>query len=82
MRLQIDGLTSEERNLLDVIWGMDTREELAAYYRKQNKRTRQKIDVLIELLRLAMTDQQVDKDKHTLDACRLLKEIGIDCYGA
>ena len=82
MRLQIDGLSEEERNLLDIIWGMDTREELAAYYRKQDRYTRQKIDVLIELLRLAVTDQEVERAGSTLEACRLLKTIGIVCYGA
>lgn len=82
MRVQIDGLSAEERKLMDVLWALDSREELTAFYKKQNRATRQKIDLLIELLQLAVTDEKVEKAGHTLDACRLLKTIGIDCYGA
>jgi hypothetical protein len=81
MAIQIDGLSKEERKLLDIIWNLKSKEELAAFYLKQNYLVRQTLDLLIELLKYAAIDEEVEKAKHTLDACRMLKEIGIDCYG-
>jgi hypothetical protein len=81
MGIQIDGLSKEERKLLDHIWGLKSKEQLAAFYLKSNKTTRRKIDLLIELLKYAAIDEEVEKAGHTVEACHMLKEIGIDCYG-
>lgn len=78
MGIQIDGLSKAERQLLDHIWGLKSKEELAAFYLKSNKATRRKIDLLIELLKYAAIDEEVEKAGHTVEASRMLRDIGID----
>lgn len=78
MAIQIDGLSKEERALLDIIWNLKSKEELAAFYKKQNYMVRQTIDLLIELLKYAAIDEEVEKAGHTVEASRMLRDIGID----
>lgn len=78
MGIQIDGLSKEERKLLDHIWGLKSKEQLAAFYLKSNMATRRKIDLLIELLKYAAIDEEVEKAGHTVEASRMLRDIGID----
>jgi hypothetical protein len=78
MASQIDGLSSLERALLDKIWAMKTREELATFYGKQDRAIRKKIDLLIDLLKLAAIDEDLQRNGSTLEGDRMLREIGID----
>ena len=80
MTIQIDGLSPAEKTLLNIIWKCDSREDLAKFYGKQNRVVKKKLDLLIELLCYAYTDEEVERAGHTVEACHMLKQIGIDCY--
>jgi hypothetical protein len=78
MAIKIDGLTDSERELLDKIWAMKSREELASFYGKCDRPTRKKIDLLIELLKYAAIDEEMEKSGDTRLAVKMLKGIGIE----
>ena len=56
----LQGLTEEDVSILDAIWALDTFEELQSYLKSLSSQKRQKANTLIELVRLADTDDRVE----------------------
>lgn len=78
MAIQIDGLSPAEKKLLNIIWKCDSREQFVKFYGEQSRVVKKKIDLLLELLRYAVTDEEVERAGHTVEASRMLRDIGID----
>jgi len=58
--IQLEGLTTKQSVLCDVIWRLDTRERVDAFIRTLPKKDRMDAEVLVELMILAYIDEVED----------------------
>ena len=72
---RIEGLTKADVELLDTMWAIDTTDDLAAFIAKQTPGVQKRIRVLLELIKLADTDQEDDVSM----AQSMLRNIGVKC---
>ena len=73
----LDGLTEVDRKLLDIMWSIDTQEELNYFISMLPKALRDRAEVLIELVKLAGIDDEVEAMNEYSDANEMLKNIGV-----
>lgn len=60
IRLTIDGLNAEQIKLLDQMWSIEGEDEFTEWLNTLDKDTRCQANLLIEVLRLAYLDSEVD----------------------
>ena len=72
---RIEGLTKADVELLDIMWAIDTTDELAAFIAKQTPGVQKRIRVLMEMLKLA----DIDDDNDVSMAQDMLRSIGVKC---
>ena len=58
--LTIDGLNTEQVEMLDLMWSIDGEDEFIEWLDSLDKTARRKADLLIELLKLSYLDSEVD----------------------
>ena len=76
--MKIDGLSKADVELLDVMWQLDTEEELYKWLKRQSLGVQKRAKVLIELA--VMADREEGPlDKDTLIGQIMLKKIGVKC---
>jgi hypothetical protein len=76
--MKIDGLSKADVELLDVMWQLDTEEELYKWLKRQSPGVQKRAKVLIELA--VMADREEGPlDKDTLIGQIMLKKIGVKC---
>jgi hypothetical protein len=76
--MKIDGLSKADVELLDVMWQLDTSEELYKWLKRQSPGVQKRAKVLIELA--VMADREEGPlDKDTLIGQIMLKKIGVKC---
>lgn len=73
----LEGLTDVDRKLLDIMWHIDTQEELHQFLSMLPKALYDRAIVLIELLKLASVDDEVEAMNEYADANEMLKNIGV-----
>lgn len=66
--MQIHDLTSEQFEMLDYLWSLETLEEVEHFKRELPRFRRQQVDTLIELVRLQVIDDSLsDQPCDTFD---------------
>lgn len=75
MTIRIDGITEHQRLLLDTMWGIDSTEEFTAWYDRLTPSNKSTVDVLTDLLGLAIMEEEVNEDLSLAKA--MLKSIGV-----
>jgi hypothetical protein len=76
--MKIDGLSQADVKLLDIMWQLDTEEELYNWIKRQSPGVQKRAKVLIELA--VMADREEGPlDKDTLIGQIMLKKIGVKC---
>jgi hypothetical protein len=75
--MRIDGLTPGDIELLDMMWALDTTEELDEFISRQRPGVRNRIEVLHELLIIAGIDDDVEDANDNTLAATMLKNIGV-----
>ena len=79
IKLSIDGLDPESCALLDIMWVMDSQEELELWKHCLPTTQKQKVETLCEMLKLSVIDVEIGKmDNQTFIAKELLEELGIN----
>lgn len=71
----LEGLTDVDRKLLDIMWSIDTQEELNYFLTMLPKVLRDRAEVLIELVKLAGIDDEVEAMETYPDAEDMLRDI-------
>ena len=74
--MKIDGLTTEQCNMLDAMWEKDTHEELVSWFETLDPKKLEMALTLHQLLILEICEEEVEKSKN-VDAKKLLKKLGI-----
>jgi len=74
-RYTLEGLTTEQVNLLDKMWEIDTIDELKSFINNHSPEVQREILVLQEMLSLAYTDDLVDNMDVYPHAEEMLKNI-------
>lgn len=76
--MKIDGLSKADVELLDVLWQLDTEDELYSWLKRQTPSVQKRAKVLIELA--VMADREGDPmDKDTIIGSMMLESIGVKC---
>jgi len=76
--MKIDGLSKADVELLDIMWQLDTEEELYSWLKRQSPGVQKRAKVLIELA--VMADREEGPlDNDTLIGQMMLKKIGVKC---
>ena len=76
--MKIDGLSKADVALLDIMWQLDTEDELYSWLKRQSPGVQKRAKVLIELA--VMADREEGPlDKDTLIGQIMLKKIGVKC---
>ena len=73
--MHIDNLTSEQCKILDQMWAMETKEELAGWFGSLTKEKRDMAYVLHTIMILEAINEELDPK--TSIANRMLKRIGV-----
>ena len=74
--MKIDGLSKADVELLDVLWQLDTEDELYSWLKRQTPGVQKRAKVLIELA--VMADREEDPmDKDTIIGSMMLESIGV-----
>lgn len=74
--MKIDGLSSADVELLDIMWQLDTEEELYSWLKRQSPGVQKRAKVLIELA--VMADREEGPlDNDTLIGRMMLESIGV-----
>jgi hypothetical protein len=74
--MKIDGLSKADVELLDVLWQLDTEDELYSWLKRQTPGVQKRAKVLIELAVMAdREDSSLDND--TLIGRMMLESIGV-----
>ena len=76
--MRIDGLTTEQCNMLDTMWAKDTQEELTDWFQTLPTEKYQMALTLFDIMLQEIIESEVEKSKN-IDAQKLLKKLGIDC---
>ena len=71
----LQGLTDVDRKLLDIMWHIDTQEELNQFLSMLPKVLRDRAEVLIELVKLAAIDDEIEAMETYPDAEDMLRDI-------
>ena len=74
--MKIDGLTTEQCKMLDVMWEKDTQEELVSWFQSLSENELEMALTLHDMLMQEVAEEQVEKG--TVDARNMLAEIGIN----
>jgi hypothetical protein len=73
--MRIEGLTWEQCELLDQMWGFETIEQLKDFINKQNPTVQREIMTLREMLLLSGIDEEVEDMNEYPVAVQMLKGI-------
>jgi predicted transcriptional regulator len=74
--MKIDGLSQADVKLLDILWQLDTEDELYSWLKRQSPGVQKRAKVLIELA--VMADREEDPlDNDTRIGKTMLKNIGV-----
>lgn len=74
-RLTLDGLTKRQVALLDVIWGIDSREELIAFRSTLPEEIKTELDTLVQLIIYESMEDDIMEMKSYPDAERMINDL-------
>jgi hypothetical protein len=76
--MKIESLSQADVELLDILWQLDTEEELYTWLKRQSPGVQKRAKTLIELA--VMADREEDLlDNDTLIGRMMLESIGVKC---
>ena len=75
--MTIDGLTEEQCKMLDIMWNLDTSQELTTWFRSLPADKYQIALTLFEIMIQEAGEDEVKQDTNT--AVKMLNQIGINC---
>jgi hypothetical protein len=69
--MQIEGLNKTQRALADIMWGMDSKDQVTAFIGSLRGQQQRDAQTVLELMLLAIWDECED----TQDACRVIDQF-------
>lgn len=72
--IQIEGLNKKQRMFADIIWSLDTQDQVQAFIRSLPKADRDQAQVVCEMMILAFFDEVDTVDAQTIDIINKAKE--------
>lgn len=69
--MQIENLNKTQRALADIMWGMDSKDQVTAFIASLRGKQRQEAETVLELMLWAIWDECED----TQDACRVIDQF-------
>jgi hypothetical protein len=75
MTIQIDGLSTAQVKLLDIMWSIDSPEVYGEWKQALNLELQNMVDVLEEMVVLATIDQELDQTQDFTETKELLNKF-------
>ncbi len=72
--IQIEGLSKKQRMFADIIWSLDTQDQVQAFIRSLPERDRKQAQVVCEMMILAFIDEVNTVEETTIDLINSFKE--------
>jgi hypothetical protein len=72
--IEIVGFNKKQRLLADIIWELDTQDQVQAFIRSLPKKDREQAQVVCEMMILAFMDEVDTVDERTIDIINKAKE--------
>lgn len=72
--IQIEGLSKKQRMLADIIWALDTQDQVQAFIRSLPEKDRKQAVVVTQLMILAFIDEVNTIEESTIDIINKAKE--------
>jgi hypothetical protein len=72
--IEIQGFNKKQRLLADIIWALDTQDQVQAFIRSLPKKDREQAQVVCEMMILAFFDEVDTVSDTTLDIINKVKE--------
>lgn len=72
--IQIEGLTKKQRMLADIIWSLDTQDQVQAFIKSLPEKDRKQAVVVTQMMILAFIDEVDTVDERTIDIINKAKE--------
>ena len=72
--IQIEGLTKKQRMLADIIWSLDTQDQVQAFIKSLPEKDRMQAVVVTQMMILAFIDEVDTVDERTIDIINKAKE--------
>jgi len=72
--IEIVGFNKKQRMLADIIWELDTQDQVQAFIRSLPKKDREQAQVVCEMMILAFMDDVDTVDERTIDIINKAKE--------
>ena len=73
--ITIDGLNKKQVEMLDKLWSLDTTEEILEWIDTLNATDQHMADVLIEMIRLEVTDLETAEMENFPEVKKILKNL-------
>jgi len=73
--ISIDGLTKKQKTMLDIMWSMDSLEEIHAWQATLPLEDQYLCEVLMKLVALAFIDEAVDQDSSLSEAKQVIDHV-------
>jgi len=73
--IEIVGFNKKQRMLADIIWELDTQDQVQAFIRSLPQKDREQAQVVCEMMILAFMDEVDTVDERTIDIINKAKEI-------
>jgi hypothetical protein len=72
--IEIVGFNKKQRMLADIIWALDTQDQVQTFIRSLPKKDREQAQVVCEMMILAFMDEVDTVDERTIDIINKAKE--------
>lgn len=72
--IQIEGLSKKQRMLADIIWSLDTQDQVQAFIKSLPEKDRKQAVVVTQMMILAFIDEVDTVDEQTIDIINKAKE--------
>ncbi len=72
--IEIVGFNKKQRMLADIIWELDTQDQVQAFIRSLPRKDREQAQVVCEMMILAFMDEVDTVDERTIDIINKAKE--------
>ncbi len=74
MAITIEGLTKKQKLMADLMWSMDSKDQVMTFIRSLSPNDRQQAQVICELMVLALFDEVDTIEPETIDFINSIKE--------
>jgi hypothetical protein len=75
MRITLDNITKRQKELLEIMWGIDSQEDLIEWTKTLDREDSNDVIILVELIKLELIEQVIESGNDFTEADDLINKI-------